>query len=131
MAGAMFLLQPPKLVGLGKGQRLVPGWIWVVSRLSWGGWLCLPRLENGSKHWMSRHAQRAFLKFLCPLALPSFSPNGLDLVAFRPFEDLPWFKGIPADQGQAVSSWREVSMASVDARHGRAPKPPLGLKASI
>lgn len=71
--------------------------------------------------------------FPSPMALPSFSPDGLDLVAFRPFEDLPWSKGILADQGQAVSSWCGVSLASVDARHRRVSKshfwglkPPFG-----
>lgn len=70
----------------------------------------------------------------CPMALPSFSPDGLDLVAFRPFEDLPWFKGILADQGQAVSKlspagvgcpWYQLMLATSKS-HFWGLKPPFG-----
>ena len=72
----VFLLQPPKPVRSGKALGLVPGSVWGVSRRCWGGWLRLPRLENGSERWVPRRARWAVPKSPRPLALLSCSPSG-------------------------------------------------------
>lgn len=94
----------------------------------------LPSLENGSEHWVSRNAWWAVPESTHPLALPSCSGFGLDLVAFRPFEGLLQFKGILGSRASQLTKhklppagrgcpWHQTMLAA-----GEHPSPIWGFK---
>lgn len=96
--------------GMRKGLGLGPGRVWG----------CQGCAGEGGCAWTERGVSRALGGQLPSPNIPwsRLHGFGLGLVAFRPLECHPRFKGVLANPGQAVPSHCGVSLASVDAAAG-------------